>query len=80
MGNFNYRGAVAITPGDTSVNNFARGVCQGIYVGGAGAIAAVMEDGTVATFSAVPVGTLLPIRAVRVNATNTTATLLLALY
>ena len=78
MGNFNYAGAVAVTPSD--VNNFARGVCQGIYVGGAGAIAAVMEDGTVATFSAVPVGTLLPIRATRVNSTNTTATLLLALY
>jgi len=78
FGNLNYRGAVAVVPSDTVP--FARNVCQGIYVGGAGNIAAVMSDGTVVTFTAVPVGTILPIQAVRVNATNTTATLMLALY
>lgn len=78
FGNLNYKSAVAVVPHDT--NSFTRGVCQGIYVGGAGNVAAVMEDGTVATFTAPPVGSILPIRAVRVNATNTTATLMLALY
>jgi hypothetical protein len=52
---------------------------RGIYVGGTGDVAAVMIDGTVLTFSAVPAGTLLPIRCKRINATNTTATLMLAL-
>jgi hypothetical protein len=78
FGNLNYKAAVAVVPHDT--NKFTRGVCQGIYVGGAGNVAAVMEDGTVATFTAPPVGSILPIRATRVNATNTTATLMLALY
>lgn len=78
FGNLNYKAAVAVVPSD--VTSFTRGVCQGIYVGGAGNVAAVMEDGTVATFTAPPVGSILPIRAVRVNATNTTATLMLALY
>ena len=77
-GNLNYRAAVAVVPSD--VTNFTRGVCQGIYVGGAGNMTAVMEDGTVATFTAVSVGSILPIRAVRVNATLTTATLMVALY
>lgn len=77
-GNLNYRSAVAVVPSDTV--KFARGVCQGIYVGGAGNVTAVMEDGTVATFTAVPVGTILPIRAIRVNATLTTATQMVALY
>lgn len=80
FGNLNYKSAVAVVPSDVVGGNFAKGICQGIYVGGAGNIAAVMEDGTVATFTAPVLGTILPIRALRVNATNTTATLLLALY
>lgn len=67
----------AITKHDT--NDFAF-VSRGIYVGGTGDVSAVMADGTVLTFSAVPAGTLLPIRCKRVNSTNTTATLMLALY
>lgn len=78
FGNLNYRGAVVVVPSD--VTAFARGVTEGIFVGGAGNVTALMEDGTVATFTAVPVGTILPIRATRVNATLTTATLMLALY
>lgn len=45
---------------------------RGIYVGGAGDVAAVMRDGPVVTFSNV-------IRATRINLTNTTATLMLSL-
>jgi hypothetical protein len=66
-----------ITKSDTV--DFTR-VSRGVYVGGAGDVAAVMSDGTVLTFSAVPAGTLLPIRCKRINSTNTTATLMLALY
>lgn len=73
-----YSGAAAITPSDSA--NFAAGACRAIYVGGAGNVAAVMVNGDVVVFTAPPVGTVLPIVAKRVNSTNTTATLLVALY
>jgi hypothetical protein len=62
--------AVSITKSDTETNAYS-----GIYVGGTGAVTVVTEDGTTVTFSAVPVGTILPIRTQKVMAA-TTATLL----
>lgn len=56
------------------------GICRGLYIGGTGDVTVVTEGGTTATFKAVPVGTVLPIRAQSVNSTNTTATNILALY
>lgn len=53
--------------------------CDAIYVGGAGIVIAVAEDGTTGAFTAVA-GEILPIRAIRVNSTTTTATLMNALY
>ena len=50
-----------------------------VYVGGAGDVAAVMQDNTVGTFTAVPAGSVLPIICRRVNATGTSATALLSL-
>ena len=50
-----------------------------LYVGGAGIVEAVMGDGTVVAFTAVA-GGVLPIGIRRVNNTNTTATLMVALY
>lgn len=50
-----------------------------IYVGGAGNIVAVMGDNSKATFTGALVGTILPIAPRRIDATNTTATLLLGL-
>jgi hypothetical protein len=67
-------GAGAITTSDT-VDQF----WTGIYVGGAGNVSVVMEDGSTVTFTAPPVGTILPIRVKRVRATGTTATLLIGL-
>lgn len=67
----------AVTTSDTV--NMPAG-CRSIYVGGAGNIVAVGWDNTVATFTAVPAGTVLPIQAKRINATNTTATLMIAMY
>lgn len=69
--------AVAITPSDAT--NFTDGTCHAIYVGGTGAVVAIV-NGTAVTFAAVPVGTVLPVRATRVNSTSTTATNLVALY
>jgi len=74
-----FRDAKAITPSDT--DNLPDGPCRGIYVGGAGAVKVIPgSGGTAVTFAAVPVGTVLDVVAVRVYATGTTATNLLALY
>lgn len=69
-----YGGGAAITPSDTIQQNYS-----GIYVGGAGNVAVVLESGATVTFTAPPVGTILPVRVQKVNATNTTATLLIGL-
>jgi hypothetical protein len=54
-------------------------ITEAIWIGGAGVVAAIFPDNTVVNFT-VPAGTLLPIKVKRVNLTNTTATLLVALY
>lgn len=70
-----YGSAVAITPSDTAGNSF-----RAIYVGGAGNVAVDPESGSGSvTFTAPPVGTIIPIRTKRVLATGTTATLLIGL-
>ena len=51
-----------------------------LWVGGAGNVAAVMQDNTVTLFTAVTAGAVLPIRARRINTTGTSATLIVALY
>lgn len=63
--------AFAITPHDST--NFVRAT-RGIYVGGAGNVVVVFDDDSTATFLSVPAGLILPVRATRVNATDTTAT------
>lgn len=69
--------AAAITTSDTVS---LTGITRAVYVGGAGNITAIMSNGDAVLFSAVPVGTVLPIRCTRINATATTATLLIAMY
>lgn len=72
------RDAVAITPSDTVA--IAAGVTRAIYVGTGGDITALMASGNVALFTAVPQGSILPVRVSRVNATATTASGLVAMY
>lgn len=72
-----FKSWVAVTPNDST--NLPAGV-RAIYIGGAGNVALRGRDGISVTFTAVPVGTLLHVSPVRVNSTNTTATLILALY
>ena len=50
-----------------------------IFVGGAGVVVAIFEDGSLAPFT-VLAGTVLPLKSIRVNSTSTTATLMNALY
>jgi hypothetical protein len=61
--------AQAVTTSDTDPNVFAR-----LYIGGAGNVKVTTENGDAVTFTAVPVGTVLPIRVSLVWATGTTAT------
>lgn len=67
----------AVTPSDTiAIKN---GPARALYVGGAGNIVAINENDEAVTFVAVPAGSILPIVTKRVNATNTTATSIVAL-
>lgn len=72
--NDTYEGAVAVTPSNTTTI-----VGKAIYVGGAGNVAVTTVAGNVVTFTAPPVGTVIPISFTKIMATNTTATLLIAL-
>ena len=72
-----YGSAIAVTPSDTTLLT-----CKALYVGGAGNVSVQTRDGaTTVTFTAPPVGTVLPINIENghVLATGTTATLLIAL-
>jgi hypothetical protein len=76
MSDYSYREAVAITPSNT----VDIATTMALYVGGAGNLKVDMKGGTAVTFQAVPVGTVLEIKATRVYATGTTATFILGLY
>lgn len=72
-----YNKAAAITKSDTV--NFPDGLCEAIQVGGAGVVAAVFQDDSVVNITAAA-GDIIPIKIKRVNSTNTTATVMTALY
>ena len=76
-----YNKWLAITKSDTvDFPNLGGSIlCDAIYVGGAGIVVAVAEDGSTAEFTAVA-GEILPIAAKRVNSATTSATLMVALY
>jgi hypothetical protein len=81
-----YNKAIVVVPSDTvdfvSPGKGSSGqsfLCEGIWVGGAGIAVVVLQDGTTVNFTCVA-GSFLPIAAKRVNATNTTATLMVALF
>lgn len=67
----------AITPSDSVNFSF---VTRGIYVGVTGDVAVVTKDGTAITYKNAVQGSVIPVRALRVNATNTTATDLVGLH
>jgi hypothetical protein len=77
MENFAARNAVTIVPHAT---NAVSPIPDQIYVGGTGDITCqLMGDTSDVVFKAVPVGTLLPIRAKYIRAVGTTATLMIGL-
>jgi hypothetical protein len=71
-----YRGA-AVTKSDATILPATRG----LWVGGAGNVAVVFAGDTAAvTLEGVAAGTLLPIQVTKVMSTNTSATLMVALW
>jgi len=74
---------VDVTPSDT-VDLTAQGtfgnLTSGLYVGGAGDVAVVWQDGSVTVFTVTAAYPVLEVNCRRVNATNTTATKIKALY
>lgn len=72
-----YARAATITKHDST--NIPEGPTDAIYVGGSGNMVVVFMDNSTVTF-AVVAGQVLPVRAKRVNSTNTTATNMAALY
>lgn len=69
--------AFPITKSDTA--DIEQGLTDAVYVGGAGIVVAVFQNGFTAQYTCVA-GQRLPIRVKRINSTTTTATLMLAEY
>ncbi len=78
---FNF--ARTITPSDTvnfvPPDGWAEGVCQSLFVGGAGVVRVVFRNDLTCDYTAAASSTLF-VSAKRVNATGTTATLINAQY
>jgi hypothetical protein len=75
-----YTQAEAVTPHDSNAQgSLASKKADAVFVGSSANVALVV-NGTAVTFTGVPAGTILPIAASRVNATNTTATGIVALW
>lgn len=73
------RQARLVTKSDTAP--LPLGPCRALWIGGAGDVAVIAtDDDTAVTISGVVAGTLLPIKCKTVMSTNTTATLIVALY
>jgi hypothetical protein len=68
-----------ITASSGSTGNFPNTVV-GIYVGGAGNVEVITRSNAAVIFNNVPAGTILPVRAIRVNSTNTTSTSMVGIY
>jgi hypothetical protein len=68
--------AAVVTPSDSTVLT----PFNALYIGGAGNVAVTTLGGNVVTFTAPPVGSIIPIRGTKVMATNTTATLIVVLW
>jgi hypothetical protein len=64
---------------DDTTNNPSGYKIAAIFVGGAGNVSITSPSGTTKTFTGIAAGTFLPVVGVRVNLTNTTATLMLGL-
>jgi hypothetical protein len=75
--------AAAVTPSDTvnipAITGGSNNGCV-LYVGGAGNLKVLTVGGDEVTFTAIPVGTFVPVQVLKVFATGTTATNIVALW
>jgi hypothetical protein len=75
--------AAAVTPSNTvnipAITGGSNNGCV-LYVGGPGNLKVLTVGGDEVTFTAVPVGTFVPVQVLRVFATGTTATNIVALW
>ena len=69
--------AIAVTPSDTT--DLAT-PARAMYVGTSSDLSIITPDGVTVLFASVPSGFILPVAAIRVRATATTATNVVALY
>jgi hypothetical protein len=69
--------AAAVVPHDSTNQAVA---FRALWIGVGGNVSIAFSDGTSATFVGVPAGSMLPVGGVRVNATGTTASSILAVY
>lgn len=71
-----YSSALAVTPSDT-----VPVTCRAIYIGGAGNLTVTPKGGVAVLFTALPVGSIIPIQLDQgfINSTGTTATVMVAL-
>ena len=67
-----------VTPSDTT--DLPDGLTNALWIGSGGDVAAVMQNGQVQVFAAVPAGAWMPLTVKRINASGTTATGIIALY
>ncbi len=70
-------GNIAVTPSDS--DDLVQ-TSRALYVGTGGTVVVRAHDGTEASYVGVPTGLILPVRAVRVLATGTTASDIVAMY
>jgi hypothetical protein len=76
----NYDGTTVSTTGTYQTTGNTKPIpADAIFVGGAGIVVGVLENGQTDQWTCVA-GEILPFRTIRVNSTTTTATLMTALY
>lgn len=73
---------ISVTPNDTTAISHPPGdtFTKGLYVGVTGNISVLMAGGATVIFTNISAGVIHPISAIRVNATGTTATGIIAIY
>lgn len=77
MASTHFNTALAVTPSDSA--DLPGGPSVALWIGGSGALSVILEgDASPVLISGIVAGTLLPVRAKRVRATGTTATLIVA--
>ncbi len=72
------KGGFAVTPSDTT--QLGSPIPTQLYIGSAGSLVIVTEDGSTLTYPVIQAGTILWMRVAQVKATGTTATQIIAHY